>query len=56
MDLIIKFSGDESGATAVEYALLLSLIALTVMAAVNTFGAGVRGLFELANDRFPTGS
>jgi Flp pilus assembly pilin Flp len=53
MDLIGKFSGDESGATAVEYTLMLMCIALAIFAALNTFGAAVRGLFEVANDRFP---
>jgi Flp pilus assembly pilin Flp len=56
MDLIVKFSGDESGASAVEYALLLFGIALTVVAAVTTFGAAVQGLFDLANERYPSGS
>jgi Flp pilus assembly pilin Flp len=53
MDLIVKFSMDESGASAVEYALMLMCIALAAAAAVKTFGAGVRGLFELANERYP---
>jgi Flp pilus assembly pilin Flp len=53
MDLIVKFSVDESGASAVEYALMLVCIALAVLGAVKTFGAGVRGLFELANERYP---
>jgi Flp pilus assembly pilin Flp len=53
MDLIGKFSGDESGATAVEYALMIMCIALAVFAAVQAFGAAVRGLFEM---QYPSGS
>lgn len=53
MDLISKFSGDESGASSVEYAILLMCIAVAAAAAVKTFGTGVLGLFELANDKYP---
>jgi pilus assembly protein Flp/PilA len=38
-------SGD-SGATAIEYALLAALIALTIIAALIILGGGVRGLWE----------
>jgi Flp pilus assembly pilin Flp len=56
MDLIVKFFGDESGASAVEYSLLLACIAMAVVAAVKTFGEAVRGCFDLANDNYPSGS
>jgi Flp pilus assembly pilin Flp len=56
MGLIVKFSGDDSGASAVEYALLIACIAVAVVAAVKTFGDAVRGLFELADARYPNGS
>jgi Flp pilus assembly pilin Flp len=45
MDLIFKFSADEAGAPAVEYALLLAFIAVTIAASVRTFGAAVANLF-----------
>jgi Flp pilus assembly pilin Flp len=54
MDLLVKFSGDESGASAVEYSLLLLFITMAIVAAVKTFGATVRGFFDLANARYPT--
>jgi Flp pilus assembly pilin Flp len=47
MDLILKFSADESGAPAVEYALFLALIALAIAASVQSFGAAVASLFVL---------
>jgi len=53
MDLILKFSADEAGASAVEYALLLSFIALTIAASISTFGAAVRGLFDSAVNNWP---
>jgi pilus assembly protein Flp/PilA len=45
MDLILKFCVDEAGASAVEYALLLALIAVTIIGTVTTFGAAVVNLF-----------
>jgi len=42
----LDFRGD-SGATAVEYAIMVSLMALVIVVAVAAFGRSVRGLFEL---------
>jgi Flp pilus assembly pilin Flp len=53
MDLIVKFYGDESGAPAVEYALLLAFITLAVAASVKNLGNPLTGLFKLANDKWP---
>ncbi len=41
------FPREDDGATAVEYALMVSLIALVIIAAVTTFGLSVSGLFHL---------
>ena len=38
----------EDGATAVEYALMVSLIALVVVAAVTALGLNLLGLFNAA--------
>lgn len=40
---------DDSGATAVEYALLVALIAAVIVAIVATLGLGVRDLFDAVN-------
>ena len=45
MDLILKFSADEAGAPAVEYALLLAFIAVAIAASIQTFGLAVANLF-----------
>ena len=47
MDLIIKFTCDEAGATAVEYGLLLALISIVIAGSVSTFGAKVATLFVI---------
>ncbi len=38
---------DDNGATAVEYALMVGLIAVIITAGVTAFGLGVQGLFTL---------
>jgi Flp pilus assembly pilin Flp len=45
MDLLGKFSCDEAGASAVEYALLLAFIAVAIAASVLTFGQAIRNSF-----------
>jgi pilus assembly protein Flp/PilA len=36
----------EKGATAVEYALIVALIAVAIIAAVMALGGGITGIFE----------
>ena len=38
---------DEDGATMVEYAFMVTLIAMAAFLAVTAFGLGVRSLFDL---------
>jgi len=44
-NLISQFSADESGATAIEYALLASLIAVAIITATTTLGTKVGSTF-----------
>jgi Flp pilus assembly pilin Flp len=46
MDLILKFSADEAGAPAVEYALLLAFVAVTIAASVTAFGTAILNSFQ----------
>ena len=41
-----SFLGDESGATAIEYALIASLIAVVIITAVTTVGTKVSNTFS----------
>jgi pilus assembly protein Flp/PilA len=43
--LILSFFKDESGATAIEYALIAAGIALAIIAAVNGLGSTLSGKF-----------
>ena len=44
--LYVRLRYSEKGATAIEYAILVSLIAVVIILAVQTIGDAVRGTFE----------
>ncbi len=44
--MILKFLRDDRGATAIEYALIASLIGLVIIAAVSAVGSSLTGVFE----------
>ena len=44
--LFRQFLADESGATAIEYALIAAGIALAIIAAVNSLGTKISGRFS----------
>ena len=45
MSKFMSFIKNESGATAIEYGLLASLIAVAIITAVTTVGSGVSNTF-----------
>ena len=47
MDLIMKVTGDEAGASAVEYAFLIAFIAVAIAASVFSFGSVVANFFNV---------
>jgi len=46
MERIKNFFNDESGATAVEYGLMVALIAVVIIAAVTTLGGNLVTKFD----------
>jgi|HubBroStandDraft_2_1064218.scaffolds.fasta_scaffold875387_2 pilus assembly protein Flp/PilA len=51
MQQIKKFFANESGATAIEYALIASLVAVAIVAALTTLGTKLANTFnEVGND------
>jgi pilus assembly protein Flp/PilA len=46
MEKIKQFFNDETGASAVEYALLVAGIAVVVMVGINSLGGAVKAKFD----------
>lgn len=46
MDLVRRFFSEEKGATAVEYGLMVALIAAVIITAVTTLGTNLKTKFE----------
>ena len=51
MKTFIKLARDQRGVSAVEYALILSLIVLAMMAGLRTLGGGVGGKWQGVADK-----
>ena len=50
---ITKFVNDESGATAIEYGLIVALIAVVIVTAVTTLGGKLNGAFTTVASKIP---
>jgi len=50
MRIIRKLLGDKRGATTIEYALIISLIFLAMISAVQSFTAGLGGMWTYVAD------
>jgi len=46
LDTLRRFAADESGPTAVEYAVMLALIIVTCIAAVTTLGSNASSTYS----------
>ncbi len=44
-NLVIRFAGDESGATAIEYGLIASLVSVVIISALTILGTKLSGTF-----------
>jgi pilus assembly protein Flp/PilA len=51
LQLVSRFAVDESGATAVEYALLVALIILVALAAITAVGLNMARSFNNVSNR-----
>lgn len=50
--IMTKFLRNDSGTTAIEYALIAGGIAVVIVASVNALGTDVVGLFQSVSDGF----
>ena len=48
---VTQFLKDESGATAIEYGLIVALIAVVIVGAVTTLGTGMSAKFQEVSDK-----
>jgi pilus assembly protein Flp/PilA len=46
MEMLLKFLKDDDGASAVEYALLVALIAAVIVGAVTLLGGNLKAIFD----------
>ena len=46
LSLISRFRGDERGASATEYAMLIVFVALAIAVGANTLGTNISALFS----------
>ena len=51
----IRFLKDDSGATAIEYALMATMIAVVIVGVVGVMGGHVKGAFQKGVDIFTAG-
>ena len=56
LNKIREFARDEDGASAIEYGLLVALIALAIVAGATALGQGVNTLFNNANTQLGAAS
>jgi len=54
MKKLMKFFKEEDGATAVEYGIMVALIAVVIIAAVRTLGTTTSGTFGAVNSAMST--
>jgi len=50
--VLARFSRDESGATAIEYGVLIGFIALAAVLALESVGIGLEGLYAQITTMF----
>ncbi len=54
MEKLRNFFKDESGAAAVEYGILVALIAVVIIAAVTSVGTRLNSTFNTVSNALPT--
>jgi pilus assembly protein Flp/PilA len=51
---VTRFLNNESGATAIEYGLIVALIAVVIATIVSTLGGSLKAAFKAADDAINT--
>ena len=53
-DVVARFVGDQSGATAIEYGLIAAGISVAIIAVVNTLGSQLKTTFSNISPQLAT--
>jgi len=53
---VVRFMREEEGATAVEYGMMVALIAAVIVGIVTTLGTKVNGAFTTVSNALPAAS
>lgn len=51
---VTRFLKDESGATAIEYGLIIALISVVIVAAITSLGGNLTSVFEKVDGELST--
>ena len=54
VNLLNRFAADDSGATAIEYGLIAALIAVAIIAALNTLSGNLKNTFNYVGNQLTT--
>ena len=54
VNLLNRFAADESGATAIEYGLIAALIAVAIIAALNSLSGNLKNTFNYVGNSLTT--
>ena len=54
MEKLIRFFKDEEGATAVEYGIMVALIAMVIILAVTAIGTNLNVVFNSVSSKLPS--
>ena len=49
MNMIVRFLGDESGATAIEYGLIAAIVGVGIISGLTSLKTGLNALFTNVN-------
>ncbi|NQV98349.1 MAG: Flp family type IVb pilin [Rhodospirillales bacterium] len=52
LDCLLQLAGDSKGATAIEYALIVALVAVVIIAGVTMIGSDIGNTFNQVGNAF----
>lgn len=53
---VLEFLRDDSGATSIEYALIASIVSISIIVSLSQISTSLQGVFNSVSDAFGTSS